>query len=155
MTTDDIKELLTDRHAVALTIFGEARAEPLVGQVAVGCVIRNRLARPTRFGASWKLVCLRKLQFSCWWEQGGAANFAAVMAAAERLVSGFEPAPRSALAHALWVADGVMQAGTPDVTQDANHYLTAALLREKPPGWTLPPARKVADIGAHVFYKVA
>jgi hypothetical protein len=48
-----------------------------------------------------------------------------------------------------------MQAGTPDVTSDADHYLTAALLREKPPGWTLPPARKVAAIGAHVFYRVA
>lgn len=155
MTSADIKELLTDRLAVALTIFGEARAEPLVGQVAVGCVIRNRLARPQRFGASWKLVCLRKLQFSCWFEVGGAANYAAVMAQAERLVCGFEPAPKSAIAHCLWVADGVMQHGTPDVTKGADHYLTATLLRDKAPGWTLPPARQTATVGAHVFFQVA
>jgi N-acetylmuramoyl-L-alanine amidase len=155
VTTNDIKELLTDRSAVALTVFGEARAEPLLGQVAIACVIRNRLARPHRFGTSWKGVCLRKSQFSCWFEYGGASNFAAVMAAAERLVSGFEPAPRSALAHALWVADGVMQAGTPDVTRGADHYLTRELLRTKPPGWTLPPARQVAEIDAHAFFAVA
>lgn len=155
MTTADIKELLTDRQATGLTIFGEARNESVLGQIAVGCVIRNRLERPHRFGTSWRVVCLRKLQFSCWWEAGGTANFAAVMAAAERLVSGFDPLPRSALAHALWVADGVMQAGTPDVTRGANHYCTAALLREAPPGWTLPPARKVAEVGGHVFFQAA
>ncbi len=155
MTTLEIKEALTDVQAVAMTIFGEARAEPLIGQVAVGCVIRNRLARSPRFGSSWKGVCLRRLQFSCWFEVGGASNFATVMAQAERLACGFAPKPGSAMAHALWVAEGVMTVGTPDVTRGADHYLTTALLRSKPPGWTLPPAKQVAEIGAHTFFRVA
>lgn len=155
MTTDEIKELLTDRQAVAMTIWGEGRSESLLGQVAVGCVIRNRHAKPTRFGTSWKAVCLRKLQFSCWWEIGGPSNFAAVMAQAERLVNGFEPKVPSAMAHALWVADGVMQQATPDVTRGADHYCTAELMLTQAPGWTLPPAKLVAEIGRHVFYRVA
>jgi N-acetylmuramoyl-L-alanine amidase len=155
VTSNDIKELLSDRSALGLTIFGEARSEDLVGQVAVASVIRNRLAKPHRFGTSWKAVCLRKLQFSCWWDIGGPINFNEVMAQAERLVNGFEPAPRSAMAHALWVADGVMQAGTPDVTRGADHYCTADLMLTRAPGWTLPPARKVAEIGRHVFFQVA
>lgn len=155
MTTDAIKQALTDRQAVALTLFGEVRNEPLIGQVAVGCVIRNRLTRPTRFGASWREVCLRRAQFSCWFEYGGASNFAAVLAAAERVVNGLEPAPDSALGRCFWVADGVMVHRTPDVTGGANHYLTTALLHTKPPGWTLPPARRVAEIGAHTFFQAA
>lgn len=155
MTSQDIKELLIDRQAVALTIFGESRNEAVLGQIAVGCVIRNRLERPHRFGTSWRTVCLRAKQFSCWSEAGGAANYAAVIAMAERLVCGFEPAPRSPIAHCLWVADGVMQAGTPDVTRGADHYCTAALYRENPPGWTLPPTRRVAEIGAHLFFQAA
>jgi N-acetylmuramoyl-L-alanine amidase len=159
MTTADIKAELTDRQAVALTIFGEARAEDVTGQVAVGCVIRNRLSKPLRFGgrpdASWRDICLRKWQFSCWFEGGGASNFAAVMAAAEGLVNGIPPKPDSALAHALWVADGVMVHRTRDVTRGANHYLTTALLRTKPPGWTLPPAQQVAVIGGHAFFIAA
>jgi hypothetical protein len=152
MTTQEIKELLTDQQAVALTIFGEARAEGALGQIAVGCVIRNRLAKPHRYGTSWKYVVMRPWQFSCWHEGGGAANFAAVMAAAERVVSGFQPMPRTALAHALWVAEGVMVAGTPDVTRGATHYLTRDLLQSKPPAWVKAPARQVAELGAHVFF---
>jgi hypothetical protein len=159
MTNVDIKAALTDRQATALTIFGEARNEDVTGQVAIGCVIRNRLSKPLRFGgrqdATWRDICLRKLQFSCWFEAGGAANFAAVMAAAERLVSGFDPKPDSSLAHALWVADGVMLHRTRDVTKGANHYLTTALLKTKPPGWTLPPARPVSVIGGHTFFIAA
>lgn len=155
MTTAEIKAALTDQQAVAVTIFGEARAESLIGQVAVGCVIRNRLLRPTRFGTTWREVCLRKAQFSCWFDYGGASNFAAVMAAAERLVSGIEPSPDSALGHCLWVADGVMRHGVRDVTHGANHYLTTALLRTKPPRWTRPPAKQVAVIESHAFFVAA
>lgn len=159
MTITAIKAALTDRQAVAVTIFGEARAEDAAGQVAVGCVIRNRLTKPKRFGgsatATWRDICLRKAQFSCWFEYGGAANFAAVMSAAEALVSGIEPKPDSALGHALWVADGVMLHRTRDITRGANHYLTNDLLRKAPPGWTLPPAKKVAVVGPHTFFIAA
>jgi N-acetylmuramoyl-L-alanine amidase len=159
MTTTEIKNELTDRQAVALTIFGEARAESVMGQVAVGCVIRNRLKRPARFGgrpdATWRDICLRRSQFSCWFDFGGASNFAAVMAAAEAVVNGIAPKPDSSLAHAFWVADGVMVHRTRDVTAGADHYLTTALLRTAPPGWTLPPARQVAVVGAHTFFIAA
>ncbi len=156
MTADKIKAALTDRMAVALTVFGEARREPLLGQHAVAWVIRNRLAKPSRFGQSWKGVCLRRAQFSCWYPWGGESNYAAVMAAAERLVNGLTPAPGSALARALQVADDVMTGIAPDPTHEATHYY-APLAMAKPgsaPEWA-KGQEPTAVIHHHRFYRVA
>lgn len=145
---------LTDHQAVALTIWAEARNEPIEGQIAVGCVIRNRLRRPQRFGATWRAVCLRRLQFSCWWPVGGAVNHQRLMVQVTRLLDGHAPEPRSSLAVACWVADGVMLHGVPDVTGGADHYLTSALLHAAPPAWVRSPARQTSEIGNHAFFTV-
>jgi len=59
-----------DILVVAGTIFGEARGESLQVKLAVGLVIRNRVQSPvTWWGNSWKKVCLKKWQFSCWLKQ--------------------------------------------------------------------------------------
>lgn len=55
----------TDLVAVQ-TIYLEARGESKEGQVAVGEVIRNRVAIGGWWGNSVKKVCLRDYQFSCW-----------------------------------------------------------------------------------------
>lgn len=154
MTRPEIVARLTDRQVVALTVWAEARNEPILGQIAVACVIRNRLRRPARFGATWRAVCLRRLQFSCWWPVGGAANHERLMREAERLVAGEVPEPRSSVDVALWVADGVMRHGIADVTAGADHYLTRGLLESQPPAWVRPPARRVTEIANHVFFIV-
>lgn len=155
MTALQIRNELTDRQALAATVFGEARRERLVGQHAVAWVVRNRTLHPQRFGVAWKGVCLRPSQFSCWYEWGGPSNYAAVMAAAERLVNGLEPTPGSALARALQVADDVMGGVAPDPTVGADHYFAPKAM--VPPGrvptWAHQQTPTVV-IGAHVFYRL-
>ena len=62
---------LSDREVLASTLWAEARSEAVVGRIAVGCVIRNRMSRRKQTA---KQVCLAKIQFSCWWPVGGEAN---------------------------------------------------------------------------------
>lgn len=155
MTATQIKGALTDRQAVALTVFGEARREPLIGQHAVAWVVRNRLAHPQRFGFSWKGVCHRPAQFSCWHPWGGAGNHAAVMAAAMQVIDGPLPKPGSALARALQVAEDVMAGRGPDPTHTADHYYAPAAM--VPPGRVPAWAQgkdPTAVLGAHWFYRL-
>lgn len=150
-----ITAALTDRQAVACTVFGEARREPLRGQHAIGWVIRHRLQQPVRFGHGWKGVCLRPWQFSCWHPQGGASNYAAVMAVAQQLVDGHTPAPGSALARALQAADDVMGGLAPDPTNGADHYFAPDAM--VPPGRVPVWARGLtptAVIGGHRFFRL-
>jgi len=56
-----------DYETMARTIFGEARGEPVEGQIAVAHVICNRWRSRKWFSAiSLAGVCLKRLQFSCW-----------------------------------------------------------------------------------------
>ena len=155
MTAAHIRSALTDRQALAVTVFGEARREPLVGQHAVAWVVRNRLQWPQRFGASWKGVCHRPAQFSCWYPWGGASNYAAVMAAAQQVIDGPVPTPGSALARALQVAEDVMAGRGDDPTGTADHYF--APISMKPPSrvpvWAQGHTPTVV-IGAHRFYRL-
>ena len=57
-----ILDNLPQIELVGLTLYGEARGEPIEGIVAVGCVIRNRV----KFEGSFYAVCLKPRQFSCW-----------------------------------------------------------------------------------------
>lgn len=155
MTATQIKHELTDRQATALTVFGEARAEPLEGQHAVAWVVRNRLLHPQRFGASWKGVCHRRAQFSCWYPWGGVANYAAVLAAAERLLADYVPAPTSALGRALQVADDVMGQRVADPTGGADHYYAPAAMARPGmvPTWA-QGKEPLAVIGGHRFFRL-
>jgi N-acetylmuramoyl-L-alanine amidase len=155
MTDQQIRNELTHRQTLAATIFGEARKEPLIGQHAVGWVIRNRTLYPQRFGVGWKGVCLRPSQFSCWWSFGGVLNQAAVMAAAKQLIDGPVPAPGSALARALQVADDVMAGLGNDPTNGADHYFAAAAMKPvgRVPVWAVGQT-PTATIGGHRFYRL-
>lgn len=155
MTAGQIRSALTDRQAVALTVFGEARREPLIGQHAVAWVIRNRLEHPQRFGFSWKGVCHRHAQFSCWYPWGGASNYAAVMAAATQVIDGPMPSPGSALARALQVADDVMAGRGFDPTKGADHYYAPAAMTPagRVPVWAQGKT-PTAVVGAHQFFRL-
>jgi len=66
VTPDDIDIL-------AKTIFGEARGEPLAGQIAIGWVVINRATidlkgdgKPDWWGEGIRGVCLAPWQFSAW-----------------------------------------------------------------------------------------
>jgi spore germination cell wall hydrolase CwlJ-like protein len=143
-----IKEALSHVQVVGMTIWAEARAEPIEGEIAVGCVIRNRLLRPKRFADTWAGVCLAKWQFSCWIPQGGEQNYRMLMAKCEAALAGTQPWPKQQ----LWIAAGII---TGELEEDrvhgADHYYASWM--STPPKWSegLTPT---AIIGVHRFYKV-
>ncbi len=140
---------LPDRVVLALTIWGESRGEPVEGQIAVGCVVRNRLKRAINTAPRWRDVCLAQEQFSCF--NDGDPNAGPVARAAVNLMTSV---PTPELAQALWISDGVMSGAAKDVTHGATHYLTTALLNAHPPSWAKDQPVLVT-IGAHAFLDVA
>lgn len=143
-------ETLPDRVIVALTIFGEARGEPVEGQIAVGCVIRNRFKAQNNQTAKWGAICLAPKQFSCF--NPTDPNFAVVQRAASTLLSAFPP---PMLHQAEWLADGILSGAALDVTHGATHYLTRALYASPAcPSWAQGKSLTTM-IGGHVFLAVA
>lgn len=143
-----LTQSLSDTEVLALTLWGETRSESLDGIAAVGCVVRNRVAdHGKRFGQSFRDVCLKPWQFSCWWEDG--ANTRAVRATAEQLAAGNAPAQ---LGESLWIATGIIDRAIRDRTRGATHYLTVELLRLQPPRWVGHMTHCVT-IGAHAFFR--
>jgi len=56
----------SDVEILAKTIYGEARGEPLDGQIAVAWVVMNRVEKMNRWASSIRGVVLQRKQFSCW-----------------------------------------------------------------------------------------
>jgi len=64
-----------DVRILALTLDGEGRNQSLEGRAAIAWTVRNRRERyGPDIGRSYADVCLRRLQYSCWWTLGGADN---------------------------------------------------------------------------------
>ena len=57
-------ENLSDEQLLALCIWREARGEMNLGKRAVGCVVRNRVAKQSWMGHDWQSVILKPYQFS-------------------------------------------------------------------------------------------
>jgi len=138
-------EAWSDLEVVAATIALEAAAESYVAKLAVGYVIRNR----TNPGTSWKRVCLKPWQFSCW-------NDDYKEQAGERLKL------RTATRADSWkAASSAMNALEPDPTHGATHYLNIPLTK-RTRGGTLPAwaenavneNKVTAEIGAHTFLRL-
>lgn len=139
-----LKDALTPAQVVAMTIWGESRDQQIEGQVAVGCVIRNRVLRPQRFSDDWKGVCLARRQFSCWLPLDGPSNYMAVMRRVADSLAGHTPWPQQA----LWIAEGVIGGHITDRTGGATHYYVTVT---KTPKWALN-LKPCAVIGAHSFF---
>lgn len=140
---------LADRLVLALTVWGEARGEPVEGQIAVANVVRNRLHRATNAAPRWRDVCLAPSQFSCF--NAYDPNYVKVLAAAAQMSA---DRPTADMRQALWIADGVMADSVADNTRAATHYLTSWLFRTTPPTWA-KDAPVLTTIGHHVFLRVA
>ena len=146
----DVLAALTDPQILTLTIYGEARGEPIEGQIAVGCVIRNRV-QVGRWGASYAKVCLAPWQFSCWRPEGGRENYETVVAAAEMLVRSTTLPDDQMLRQCAWVSQGIIGHWIQDTVKDATHYLTADLHARRPPVWAVGQV-PACRIGAHVYF---
>jgi spore germination cell wall hydrolase CwlJ-like protein len=132
-----------DRDILARTLWAEARGEGLPGQVAVGCVIRNRVndgKDRSWWGEGYTGVCLKPYQFSCWNKNDPNYPY----------LSGAKPIPPKQFAQAQRAADLVISGVEPDMTKGATHYYATTM--PKPPVW-VQGATETFRLGNHVFFK--
>ena len=132
-----------DRDILARTLWAEARGEGLAGQVAVGCVIRNRVndgKDRSWWGEGYAGVCLKPYQFSCWNKNDPNYPY----------LSGAKPIPPKQFAQAQRAADLVISEVEPDMTKGATHYYATTM--PKPPTW-VQGATETFRLGNHVFFK--
>lgn len=121
-----------DRDAVIRTLYGEARGEPVEGQIAVVHVIRNRAAR-RRTNAY--VECHWPAQFTCWDDQ--LAKLMSLSPGDLAYLRLGEVVDRA------WMA--------PDVTGGALHYFApAGMPGGQPPRWAAQ-GRETLRVGGHVF----
>src|SRR5580692_230435 len=124
MNLDD----LSDVEVLALTIYGEARGESIEGQIAVGCVARNRLI----VGEEYKDVCLEDKQFSCW--NRDDPNRSVLDELGQKLFNG-EDINDPILKQCMWIAEGVMNKELMDITGGAKNYMTTELYHKNIVHW--------------------
>lgn len=130
-----------DAQILAATIWGEARGEQLLGQIAVGCVIRNR-SLDHRWPNSIKRVCLQPYQFSCWLPKDPNSS---------KMIDLLHSNDNYIFGQCLWIADGIIHGGLQeDVSSGANHYFADSIM---PPHWA-SPSKFVKKVGHHRFYKL-
>jgi len=121
---------LTATEVLALTIYGESRGEPIQGQIAVACVIRNRVARRNK---TYEEI----------------PNLPVLKEFGDKMKLG-EPIDNIFINQAIWVAKGIIQDHILDNTRGADHYLTNALYSSGNVQW----AKKLTMtrlIGNHTF----
>lgn len=144
-----------DLKYLALTIYGEARGEPIEGQIAVASVIRNRIIKnlqtwPAKEG-QFVDICLTDKQFSCW--NKSDPNYTEL----NTLVIEMERAdfiPNYILKQCLFLAKGIISGELHSNIKGATHYLETNLYERlkhtDPNHW----ANKLAFIttkGHHTF----
>ena len=122
---------------LARTIWGEARGEPQLGQIAVAYVARNRAARPGWWGHDIISVCQAHDQFSCW--RATDPNRPKLLG-----VTASDPV----FVNILKMARKVLAGELPDPTMGATSYHTL----DCHPGWDAA-LQVTARIGNHIFYK--
>jgi len=134
---------MTDESAFCLTIWGEARGEPIEGKIGVACVIRNRVVAHYRGAVTYAQVCQAHEQFSAWSDE------AVAMAAEQKALAG--GAPDATLLLCREIAKAIMANLIPDITRGANHYYATTIA---PPSWAVGQPLLVA-LGRQRFYNVA
>lgn len=150
--SSDVIAALTDPQILTLTLYGEARGEPIEGQIAVACLIRNR-TETGRWGASYAKVCLHPWQFSCWRPEGGQQNYDRVIGLAKELATSTHLPEDPQLRQCAWVAQGVIGHWIQDTTKDATHYYAPRGMTppERVPAWAINK-QPVVTIGHHLFF---
>lgn len=124
---------------MALTMYGEARGEPIQGIVAVANVIKNR-------ATAWKKtiteICLQPEQFSCW--NSNDPNY-------PQLIGLIHAVPNDAFTQCRYIATGVITSQIHDNTRGALNYVTISLLNSgMAPSWAKNMKNQVV-IGSQMF----
>lgn len=140
------KGLLTDQQAEALTAYGEARGETVLGIIAIISVIRNRARMK---GTRSIDQAMKTAAFSCWLDQVGSANNDMLADLATMLITA-GPRPNDAILDVCLYLS--VRQNLSDPTGGATHYYNAKAV-DHTPTWIRPPAIATAVIGNHQFFK--
>jgi len=141
-----------DRLVAALTLYGEARGEPSLGQVAVVWTIANRAAarqagRPRWWGGpGLASVCLKASQYSCW--NAGDPNATRLLAFLTVNPDPSDPLVAE-IAGCRAIVDQVLAGEWPDPTRAATHY---ARLEVDRPWMHGAGVVETVRIGHHKFF---
>lgn len=128
---------LNDRELLAKTLQAEAGNQGIGGMLAVGSVIRNRMAQ----GGSLSDVILAPAQFSAWNKVTGAVGGE----------QGQDMAALKPSEDAYAAADAILSGNAPDITGGATHYYNPSISN---PAWGKEKAGgDWTKIGAHIFGK--
>lgn len=144
---------LSDVDVLALTLYGEARGEPVEGRIAVACVIRNRVnadlgndGKPDWWGEGYAGVCLKPSQFSCWNDRDKNRPLLDTLAA--KCAAG-SPILDPGFQECRWIAAGVIDGLVLPRVGRATHYYADYL---QPPAWAAK-ATLVARVRSHLFFE--
>lgn len=148
MLPDSVLKALNDTDILFLTLWGETRGEPIQGQVAVGCVIRNRVHSIEKYHNSYTEVCLAPKQFSCWNEDD--TNYPILIELGSKLVAGQDLADPH-YRQVMLVAEGIISWAILDNTKGATNYMTRTLWQTDKPHWATR-ATNIQDVGSQVFF---
>ena len=138
---DEWKRVFYDMDELTLlasVIYGEARGEPYLGKVAVGCVVRNRVLQPSWWGDSYHRVILAREQFSCLNED--QKNKAIPRILKHKDAKSWKDCQE--------VAYDIISGATKDITAGADHYFADHVPK---PAWS-ERMLKTMVIGHHEFY---
>ena len=158
----DPKQAAIQRHihavnVLGLTLDGEGRGEALQGRSAIAWTVKNRqLKYPRDKDKSIPEICLRRLQYSCWWEVGGKQNYDRTLLMAQSIygvpkasVSNFAAAR---LSESLYLAAGVIGGQIEDPTSGATHYCTRQVYASGAVAWARGD-KLIATFGSHMFFR--
>lgn len=139
---------LSDLEILTLTLIGEARGEPIEGQVAVASVIMNR-ARTSKLTVGE--ICLAPKQFSCW-NENDPNRFLLDELAGRFLIGNKLEVP--SYRQCLCVARGVLKDEILDNTHGSMHYLTNQLFNsDVRPQWASNPKFPLIK-GSQTFFNI-
>lgn len=141
--------LLPDDSLAIITIWQEAHGESYPGKVAVGEVILNRTAEKYSSDGTIADTILRPHQFSGWLGGGGWKTEPGKRDYRVRSCMIDDTDPVVADCVRAWAEARVNVKGAAPVANGALLYVNLAVAR---PGW-LARVEKVAEVGAHTFYR--
>jgi hypothetical protein len=169
MTEREIIDQLTDLTALAATMIAEGGGDAVEGnssveeRIAVGCVVRNRLRTPGRFGDTFKAVCLknngRTWQFDCW-RPGSGPNHDRLIGLAYVLVIS-QPPMDPLVTETLALADLLIRGVLVDRVNGATSYYApqAMVPKNAKPFWVFTDKARTIErpacaiVGSQRFYK--
>lgn len=139
----------SDDEILALTIIGEARGEPIEGQVAVGCIIRNRLHSNEAY-KNYSDVCLETNQFSCW--NANDPNRPFLEELGQKMLFNQE-INDAYIKQCIYVAHGIVSWSIMDNTGGSKYYMTMRLFNLDRPKWA-KNAKNQTIKGKQVFFDI-